>query len=88
MDSSDKIADPVKTETNEPSVSETPIARSRSSVSSWLPVGAICRKCGDGRVSSVPAFTVGSGTATQPWADDVICARCGHIGVYAMRQPQ
>ena len=46
-----------------------------------MPVSPLsrCEKCGSAEVSALSSFSTGSGTAYRPFADDVICRRCGHI---------
>ena len=48
------------------------------------PPSARCAACGDAGLSALPAFAAGSGVATRPFADDVICNACGHIGMPAL----
>jgi len=48
------------------------------------PAWARCGACGHAVVSSVPAFSAGSGIAARPFADDVYCHRCGLIGLPAI----
>ena len=48
------------------------------------PEGARCEACGSGMISLVPAFSTGSGSAFRAFADDVICQRCGHIGLFVI----
>ena len=43
-----------------------------------------CASCGRSELSSLPAFSAGSGVATRPFAEDVICQRCGYIGMAAL----
>ncbi|MCS6777865.1 MAG: hypothetical protein RMJ43_06720 [Chloroherpetonaceae bacterium] len=45
-----------------------------------LPPFARCARCGSLYVTPLPYFAAGSGVASRPLADDVYCARCGHIG--------
>lgn len=44
------------------------------------PECSACEKCAGRELSSVPAFSAGSGIGARPFAEDVICHRCGHIG--------
>jgi hypothetical protein len=52
---------------------------------SWLrarpPSGARCTQCSSAELSALPMFSTGSGIAFRPTADDVLCRRCGHIGL-------
>ena len=48
------------------------------------PRRAKCEKCGSESVSYLPFFSAGSGIAYRPYADDIICHRCAHIGSYAL----
>ena len=45
---------------------------------------ARCSACGSSVLSSVPTFSAGSGVAARPFAEDVICHPCGHIGPPAL----
>lgn len=42
---------------------------------------AICSLCSSREISSLPAFSTGSGIAHRPLAEDVYCRHCGHIGI-------
>lgn len=43
------------------------------------PVHGRCPRCGSSDLSHLPTFSIGSGIAARPVADDVYCRRCGHI---------
>src|SRR5579871_758706 len=45
------------------------------------PENARCARCQSPEISSLPGFSVGSGIAVRPVAEDVYCRRCGSIGV-------
>lgn len=49
----------------------------------WLtrqpPPQAACIMCNSRHVSYLPTFALGSGIALRPFADDVLCRRCGHV---------
>jgi len=47
---------------------------------------ARCSACGGDAISAYPTFSAGSGVAMRPYADDIICRKCGHIGPPAIVQ--
>ncbi len=51
------------------------------------PPSARCPACGHAELSSVPAFSAGSGVATRPFAEDILCHGCGFIGMPALIVP-
>jgi hypothetical protein len=48
------------------------------------PDSARCAGCGSDGISSVRFFSAGSGVAGRPFAEDVICNGCGHLGPPAL----
>ena len=47
----------------------------------FLPENARCAYCNSAEISRLPSFSIGSGVAVRPVAEDVYCRRCGRIGV-------
>ena len=43
------------------------------------PSGACCAGCGSADITGLPTYSVGSGVALRPYADDVLCQKCGQI---------
>ena len=43
------------------------------------PSGARCAGCGSADIAGLPTYSVGSGVALRPYADDVLCRKCGQI---------
>ena len=43
------------------------------------PSGARCAGCGSADIRGLPTYSVGSGVALRPYADDVLCRNCGQI---------
>jgi hypothetical protein len=68
---------------------ETPVAARdtlgmRQPSSKRPPDSARCAGCGSDGLSSIRYFSAGSGVATHPFIEDVICHGCGHTGPPAL----